>query len=467
MQSNLIQKRYQIKKCKKQLLDDSECISLSKIFACEKFQGLIQECRVYRNRIFTPLVTLLIFIKQVLSTDKSCRKAISDFIAQESSHKNQVIPSLNTGPYCKARQRIPEETIKELVKVSNEVATKNTPTGWRIYGREVKLIDGTTIKMADTHENQAVFPQHSGQSEGVGFPIARLMVILSLSAGTVVDYAVGAYKGKGTGEHSLLRCIFDSINEGDILLGDRYFPSFFLLADLKMKGIDGIFKGQSQRQYDFRQGKRLAKNDHLVNWKRPRKPEWMDQETYNRYPTEITVREFKVNGNVYVATFMDSKKYHKKELARIYLLRWQIEISLDSIKTVLGMDMLSCKTPEMVRKEIGIHFLAYNFIRILIAQACQKYECIPREVSFKGALQLLNSFSPYFVIASESESKIFFSTMLELIVKNKVGNRPNRIEPRALKQRKKAFMMLTRSRDVEREKIKIKIEKRILKYASA
>lgn len=164
---------------------------------------------------------------------------------------------------------------------------------------------------------------------------------------------------------------------GRYFTGRSLLPKFFLIADVQAQGADGIFRGQSQRHYDFRKGEFLGKNDRLVYWKKPAKPDWMDKNTYNSYPNQICVREFKVAGKVYVTTFFDEKKYHKKELAKIYELRWQIEINLKSIKSVMNMDMLSCKTPEMVRKEIGIHFLAYNFIRIIIAEACNKHGGLP------------------------------------------------------------------------------------------
>ena len=202
----------------------------------------------------------------------------------------------------------------------------------------------------------------------------------------------------------------------------------FLLYDLKHIGADGIFRGQAQRHYDFRSGVKLGKNDHVVHWKKPSKPAWMDQEQYDAYPIEIQVREFKVNGNVYVTTFLDTKKYHKQELAKIYERRWDVEINLKSIKEIMNMDFLSCKTPEMVRKEMGIHFLAYNFIRIIMAEACEKHNETPSKISFKGSVQQINSFTPYFLNSSEEKNRILYTEMLQLIVKNKIGNRPGRDE---------------------------------------
>jgi hypothetical protein len=236
-----------------------------------------------------------------------------------------------------------------------------------------------------------------------------------------------------------------------------------LLHDLKSIGADGIFRGFAQRHYDFRSGVRLGKNDHCVNWKKPSKPDWMLQEQYDSYPTEMVVREFKVNGNVYVTTFLDAKKYHKQELAKIYGRRWDVEVNLKSIKEIMNMDFLSCKTPEMVRKEIGIHFLAYNFIRIIMAEACEKHNEIPWKISFKGSVQLINSFASQFFNSTKQINKILYSEMLKSMIKNKIGNRPGRVEPRAVKRRPKAFPLLCRARIIEKKKLMRKIEKRILR----
>lgn len=331
----------------------------------------------------------------------------------------------------------------------------------------LKGVDGSSMIMPDTKENQQLFPQQKGQKKGIGFPIARMVVVMSLMEGTILDYAVGAFKGKGTGESTLLRGIFDCIEQEDILLGDRYFPSFFLIADVLAKSADGIFRGQGQRLYDFRRGKCLGKKDHMVEWKKPTRPEWMDQKSYEAYPDQLKVREFKVDRKVYVTTFLNNKKYHKKELAKIYELRWHLEINLKSIKETMDMDMLSCKTPEMVRKEIGIHFLAYNFIRIIMAEACVQHDVMPNQVSFKGTIQLLNVFMPHFIKSSKRENKIMYDELLKKIVKNKIGNRPGRVEPRAVKKRPKPFDTLNKPRIVEKARLMRRIEKMASRNAAA
>lgn len=455
----------QIKKHKQSLIGKTD-VSLTNILSSERCQRILSECCEFRDRVYTPIKTIFIFIKQVLNPDKSCKKAVAG-VAVERLSTGKTKVSSNTGPYCKARQRLPDETVHELVKEVGKSPSKNAPLNWKPYGRELKVFDGSTGKMPDTKENQKAFPQHKNQKKGAGFPIARFVAVMSLTTGTVIDYAVDAYKGKGTGESSLLRRIFDCIEEGDIALGDRYFPNFFLMADLNKIGADGIFRGQSQRHYDFRRGECLGKNDHMVFWEKPQKPKWMDQEKYDFYPNKIQVREFKVAGNVYVTTFLDNKKYHKRELAKIYERRWEVEINLKSIKDIMNMDMLSCKTPEMVRKEIGIHFLAYNFIRIIMAEACVKHNAIPWKISFKGTLQLLNEFMPHFLNSSAIKNKMMYAEMLMLIVKNKVGNRPGRVEPRVIKQRPKPFPTLNRPRILEKERLMRKIKKMISRNAAA
>jgi hypothetical protein len=465
MDSNHKSKALQIKKQKNLLLNNQANISLTTILNSGRCQEILSGCREFRDRVYTPLRTLFTFIKQVLNPDKSCKKAVAGVVVEELNKGIKI--SSNTGPYCKARQRLSEEAIQDLVKEVGQSPTKKAPLKWKPYGRELKALDGSTNKMADTEANQSVYPQHKKQKKGAGFPILRYVAVMSLTVGTVLNYAIGAYKGKGTGETALFREIFDCIEEDDIVLGDAYFPNFFVISDLILKKADGIFRAQGQRNYDFRKGERLGKNDHIVCWKRPQRPEWMDEETYAAYPNEIRVREFKVAGKIYVTTLLQAKKYNKKELAQIYQRRWEVEINLKSIKDIMNMDMLTCKTPEMVRKEIGVHFLAYNFIRVIMAEACEKYDSLPWQISFKGTVQLVNEFTPYFLTSNERENRGLYAELLRLIVKNKVGNRPGRVEPRVIKQRQKPFPKLKRARSIEKARLMKKIEKMIIRNAAA
>ena len=226
-----------------------------------------------------------------------------------------------------------------------------------------------------------------------------------------------------------------------------------MIADLQRRGADGVFQGHAQRHYDFRRGVSLGKKEHIVEWGKPSRPNWMDQETYDSLPQKITVREFKINGKVYITTILDQKKYKKEEISKLYKLRWQVEINLRSIKSVMNMDHLLCKTPDMIKKEIAAHMLGYNIIRIIMAEASSHHNAIPNNISFKGTVQLLNHFMPLIVDMNTIKKTEAYHNLLSLIVSNKVGNRAGRIEPRAVKRRRKPFPTLNNNRKLEQKKI--------------
>ena len=215
----------------------------------------------------------------------------------------------------------------------------------------------------------------------MGFPLARLVAIISLATGVVRDLALGPYKGKETGETALFRTLLEGFEPGEIVLGDRYFASYFMLAALLERGVDGLFRMHQRRKFDFRRGRRLGSEDHVVTWTKPARPEWMDKETYDQVPEELRVRElrfkvqqpgFRVNELVLVTTMLDAEEYTKEELADLFIERWNIELDLRSIKDVLQMDVLRCMSPEMVKKEIWMHLLAYNLIRGVMAKAAER-----------------------------------------------------------------------------------------------
>ena len=456
----------QIKSQKKLLLNDKMDISLTKILGSEECQTIISECREFRDRIYTPLQTIFMFIKQVMHPDKSCKNIVAGTVVERMVAGETPI-SNNTGPYSKARGRLPEETVATLVKHVGASTVQRAPATLKWKGHEVKAVDGSTLLMPDTKKNQLAFPQHKNQKKGAGFPLARLVVVLSLSVGVVVNYALGPFKGKGSGEASLFRSIIDCVNKDDIVLGDRYYPSFFFFIDLLERGAYGLCRAQGQRHYDFRKGEFLGRKDHIMEWRKPVKPDWMSEEVYQACPDKIKVRELKVNGDVYVTTLLKHKKYHKNELAMLYKMRWQIELTLRNIKSVMKMDMLSCKTPEMVRKEIGMHFLAYNLIRVIIAEACAQTSLHPtHQISFKGTLQLLIQFMPHFLHSAVNKDNNLYKNFLKQVVKNKIGNRSGRMEPRVVKRRRKPFPLLHKQRSVEIARLLRKREKIILKQAA-
>ena len=401
-----------------------------------------EETPEFRSRVFIPIVTLQAFISQVLSQDHSCRDAVARVLADRIA-QDETPCSENTSPYCRARMRLPEKLITRLLRKTGRDLHDQSEECWKWKGRSVKLVDGTTVSMPDTAENQDAFPQVPGQKEGLGFPIARLVAIISLSCGSVLDYALGPYQGKETGEHALLRQIVDSLVTGDILLGDRYYCSYFLIAMLQQKGVDVVFQLHARRKPDFRRGIRLGPRDHLISWSKPARPEWMDEATYNTMPDTLTIREIKAGGKVIASTLLDPKEVTKKELADLYGKRWVIEVDLRSIKETLQMDVLRCKTPEMIRKEIAVHLLAYNLIRTVIAQSASLFGILPRKISFKGTVQTLEAFRDKITLAAKTKLPELYKALLKAVAGHRVGNRPGRSEPRAVKRRPKAYPRLT------------------------
>ncbi len=276
----------------------------------------------HRERIFTPTFTLHVFNRQVMGLNKSCRGALME-VLPEYLIRTRSSFSTHTGAYCKARQRLPESFISDRVKSSGEYLQNITPKAFKWKGREVKLIDGTTASMPDTLENQKQYPQNPAQKKGLGFPIMRLTAIISLSSGAVLNLAMGNYYSS---EHGLLREMLDSLSGGDILLGDRYYCSYFLLAHLQKLNIDAVFKINTHRKIDFRQGKHLGFHDHIVAWKKNQRPLWMDRKTYDELPAVIYMRELKKGKNIIATPLLDVKEYSKNELFELYEQRWQIEL---------------------------------------------------------------------------------------------------------------------------------------------
>jgi hypothetical protein len=316
--------------------------------------------------------------------------------------------------------------------------------------------------MPDTPANQKAYPQPKAQGIGLGFPLVRLVALISLATGVVRDLALGPYQGKETGETALFRTLWGNLEAGEVVLGDRVFGSYFGIAGLSERGVDGLFRMHQRRKFDFRRGRRLGVLDHVVSWSRPARPDWMDEATYAQIPEELTVRElrvtvdqpgFRVNELVLVTTLLDAGSYTKHEIADLFLQRWDIELDFRSIKDVLQMDVLRCMTPEMVRKEIWMHLLAYNLIRGVMRDAAEAHEKVPRRLSFKGALQTMTGFQDALRWATAIDRVALVREMLKAISSHEVGDRFGRVEPRANKRRPKQQRYLMEPRSQARKRL--------------
>lgn len=409
----------------------------------------------HRERLFPPTETLSMFLAQALRPDRSCQGAVN-----EASVKRLVggLPtcSSRTGGYCRARQRLPVTMIRELVRHSGQVVGKPLPEAWLWHGRPVRLVDGTTVSMPDTAANQESWPQTRTQKPGLGFPLCRIVGLMCLGSGTVLNAAMGRIRGKGGDEQSLLRSMMDTLDRGDVLLGDAYYPTFFLLTDLLRRGVDGLFAqyGARKRSTDFRRGKHVGPRDHLITLTKPaHKPQWMAQADYERAPATVTVRELAVGGKILVTTLLNAKQVPKEALKGLYRRRWQVELGLRNLKTTLGMDQLSCKSPVMVEKEIWVYLLAYNLIRLSMSEAAHISGCQPCQLSFKHTLQLWLLWNDY-TTGEERTAADIRRQWCALVAQQRIGWRNGRLEPRALKRRPKTYSLLTQPRALAREEIR-------------
>jgi DDE family transposase len=443
-------------------LDKAKSLPFTEILGAVMVEdALAAEGVGYNQSIYTPFVTLCTFLSQVLDPDHSCRAAVARVIVWLAIHDRKPC-SEQTGTSCDARLRLPLGVVEYLVRRTGQEVEAGAEAAWLWNERRVLWVDGTTASMPDTPRNQEAFPQPNSQAAGIGFPVVRMVAILALATGVVLDLATGPYAGKETGETALLRELWDRLEPGGIMLGDRVFASFFGILGLSERGVDGLFRMHQRRKYDFRRGRRLGVEDHVVVWTKPTRPDWMDEATYERMPAELRVRElrfrvvqpgFRVNELVLVTTMVDEGLYSKEDLADLFLERWNIELDFRSIKCALKMDILRCQSPEMVRKEIGMHLLAYNLIRGVMAQAARAHGRAPRRVSFTGAWQTMKAFHDSLVGASPVERERLVAVMLKAIAGHRVGDRPGRVEPRATKRRPKKLRYLNEPRREARKRL--------------
>lgn len=396
----------------------------------------------HRERLYPPTVTLSMFMRQALDADSSCQKAVNGWAAQRAA--DGLRPgSTRTGGYCRARYRLPLSMVSSLARETGRQLHSRARPQWCWRGRAVKLVDGTGISMPDTDENQARYPQPSTQAKGVGFPLARVVVVICLATGAALDAAIGAHSGKGSSELGLFRRLGAALQPGDVMLADAFYCNYFLIATLARAGIDVLFEQNGARITDFRRGQRLGARDHLVRWPKPEaRPEWMTPEQYREFPNELRVRETRTDHQVLVTTMLDHRRTSKADLADLYSRRWNVELDLRNIKTTMGMEVLHCQTPDMNEKELWVHLLAYNLIRLLMAQAASNAGVDPRSLSFKHTSQLWTQWNACGLTAS--------ADLFALIAQSKVANRPDRIEPRQRKRRPKPYPWLKKPRDQTR-----------------
>ena len=408
-----------------------------------------------RGRVYSVRRTFFGFLYQVLNPNCPCREIVRQIQALFELHDQGPVKK-GTSAYCQARKRLPLDTLQRL-RVAVAAAGDRAAQLW--YGLRPKVIDGTTVSLPDTKKNQRAYPQSRSQQPGCGFPLMRLVGVFSLATGVLLDYAKG---NKHQHELRLLGKLLDLFKPGDLAVADRGFCSYVLLALLGQRGAASVFRLHPQRPADLRRGKRLGKNDRLFTWLKPlQKPRWLPQSWWKKIPGQLTVRVIRFNlcrpgyrpeSVTLVTTLLDAKKFAAQDLAELYARRWKIELWFRDLKTSMGMEVLRCKSPQLVHKELEMFLIAYNAIRCLIAEAGAINGVAPERVSFKGTVAAVRQFSVAIVQArSKSKQNQLIARLLEVIALDQVPDRPGRSEPRAVKRRPKPYQLLNRPRHAMKE----------------
>jgi hypothetical protein len=404
-------------------------------------QALADSGHSYRSRVFCPLVTLWAWLSQCLSQDKSLNEAVSRVLAHRIATGLPSI-SASSASYADARARFPECVMARMAREIGQRVHDSAPDTARWRGRSVFLVDGTGLSMPDTAENQLAYPQPKTIARGIGFPLMRASALISLATGAVVDVEFTRYAGKGTSELALLRTMMDTLKAGDVVVGDKLYGAYRVLADLVTRGVDAVVAIKHLRK---RAGSKVI-------W---HKPQWRQSEKamYASLPDSITLRQITVEiedrdgatKQLSLVTTITDPAVSDSEIADLYRQRWNCEVDLRTIKCAMQMDILRAKTPSMVHKEIFCHLLAYNLLRGVMMESASKAEVAPRHLSVKGALQMVESFTPAMMHGNGHEST--YNAFLGALSAHRVGNRPGRVEPRVRKRRPKKHVNMRKPRN--------------------
>ena len=431
------------------------------ILSESRLDALLEEEKIsYRNRVYTPSVTLWAMLYQVLSADKSLRNTVK-CITTWLTAVGVEPPSSDTGAYSKARGRLPEELLQRLVPETAEGLEQQVPQEHYWCGRRVKAYDGTTVLMALGAANQAEYPQHGNQAEGCGFPIARVVVFFCLLTGAVVSACIAPW---GMSEIVMSRLLYGDLEPNDVVMADQAYGSYVDLALIQQQGADGVLRKHHARHTDFRRGHKNGIRDHQVEWRKPtRRPAHMSEQEFAAIPDTLMVREvclrlsrkgFRDEFIIVVTTLLDAQLYTAKQLTLLYGWRWQAaEVNLRHLKTTLKMEMVTAKTPEMVRKEIWVHLLAYNLLRSVMEQAAPLVDYARARLSLQGTRQQFNQMLALLATTTNAIRDALYHQLLEDIAADLLPHRPNRHEPRVVKRRPKPFPRMRQPRSVLKAKL--------------
>ncbi|WP_411847767.1 IS4 family transposase [Roseibacillus persicicus] len=414
-----------------------------------------------RQRQFGHIPTLWAWTCQIFERNESCSRGLAHLQSWAAS-EGLPVPAGDSGAYCRARMRLKDDFIEALSQRTLAAMDVAIDEENRWQGFELKAIDGSSVKLMDTPENQEQYPQPSVQKEGCGFPVMSVSALLNLSHGGIEHFVTGPLKEQ---DASLARQSLEHLHEGDLLLADRAYSSFRLISEIRKQGAHCVMRLNSRRDeaLDWRKGKRVGRHERVLTLSRPAfSRTGITGEQWENLPEELTVRIIRMNYEdragkkkrmTIVTTLIDSSKYDGMELHSLYAKRWEIEVRLRDIKTLLGFEMLRVRTPSMARKTLAMVRLSYNLLRCLMQRAARTSPAKIDEISFKGALDLVSSGHDSFrkERGRPRKRRWKLEALFGLIAGREKLMRLGRSEPRAVKGRPKPFSLLTSHRHVFQE----------------
>lgn len=411
-----------------------------------------------RNRLWNLRLVFWTFLWQVAQTGTSCREAIRQARAL-CQNAGLPLPPNTDSPYCQARGSLPLERLQEIhdglcAEAQRGVAVKEL---W--CGHQVLVVDGSSVTAQDTPANQKTFPQQKVQKFGCGFPIIRLVALLSLATGMLTAWASGPWLSHEVG---LFQTLWDALNPGEVLLADRGFCNWGLLAQCLQRDVHAVFRVKGVRRADFCTGKRLSRNERLVQWRKPWAPaKTVTAQEWALLPEILTLRLVRCRWHIsgyrtrqitLVTTLLDRVQYPPEAFSQLYFRRWAMELSLRNLKTTLQMEHLSCKNPENLEREIRMHFLVHNLVRRLMLEAARRHGVPLERVSFAGSLAAARRYAEALLqTRSKHQRRKLIDEMLSVLATDLVPDRPGRREPRAVKRRPKPYPLLTSHRHTFRD----------------
>jgi hypothetical protein len=419
------------------------------------------ECRFGEtyHAIYTPLLTMWMNIWQLLS-DASCNAAVAMIVAYCTEIGTKA-PSVDTGNYVRARNKIPVGVYADLAQHVARELENRVKKEWQPFGRPTWIVDGFTFTLPATQENLEKFQAHPNQDPDVGMPIPRAIALMSMATGCMLDFVYSNYTGKGTGEISMLRSKLDVFRPGDIVVLDALYCSFTTIAMLQKRGVDVVVRMSGSRLVDHRSSGRLDDGDRIMTWKCPGESQIPDGFSVADFPETMRVRviRYRVKNSEnkwetfeIVTTLLDAEKYPKGEVADLYNKRWYGETDIRTLKGALSLDMVRCQTPENVDREVWATALGYNLVRRLATTAASVTEKKPREISYQGTWNIV---SASWLIRSLNGPvpPDILTQILTNISKQRVGHRPGRLEPRVARKRPKPHAKMKKARSAYHRRV--------------